>query len=92
MVRCRWEKDQTFSDFKVNRIESAEVVDGTWYIIIKGDYTGRVSGSVYDITNPQEPEQIQLTPKWEKCKLPDSAPETTSRRVLFLSSFCRIDR
>jgi hypothetical protein len=80
----RWEEDQTFSDVKVNRIESAEVVDGVWYLIIKGDYTGRVTGTVYDLTVPTEPESIELTPTWEKCRLPESnatATESSSRKV-----------
>lgn len=78
IVRCRWDKDQTFNDVKVNIIESADIVDGTWYVIIKGDYTGRVTGSVYDLTDPQQPEQVELTPKWEKCKLPEQASEEAS--------------
>lgn len=92
---CRWDKDQTFNDVKVNIIESADIVDGTWYVIIKGDYTGRVSGSVYDLTDPQQPEQVELTPKWEKCKLPeqvtqDGGPEeTTSSRVCLTALIMR---
>eukprot|EP00892_Ulva_mutabilis_P009550 jgi/Ulvmu1/6968/UM033_0025.1 len=79
---CWWDKDQTFNDVKVNIIESADIIEGTWYVIIKGDYTGRVSGSVYDLTNPQQPEQVELTPKWEKCKLPEAvAQETTGQET-----------
>lgn len=77
----RWETDQTFSDVKVNRIESADVTDGEWYVIIRGDYTGRVSGNVYDLTNRTDPAPIELTPTWEKCKLPESATSSTSARV-----------
>jgi hypothetical protein len=77
----RWESDQTFTDVKENRIESADVTDGNWYIIIRGDYTGRVEGSIYDLTNPQEPEPVELTPKWEKCKVPETSASSTSARV-----------
>jgi hypothetical protein len=58
-----------------------EVVDGTWYLIIKGDYTGRVTGTVYDLTEPAAPVKVELTPQWEKCKLPEGAAASTSRRV-----------
>lgn len=83
---CRWEDDQTFSDVRVNRIEAAEVVDGAWYIIIKGDYTGRVSGNVYDLTVPEAPEPIELTPQWEKCRLPNTTDTSASSRVRLLCS------
>jgi hypothetical protein len=83
-VTRRWEEDQTFNDVKVNRIESAEVIDGVWYLIIKGDYTGRVTGTVYDLTSPTDPQSIELTPTWEKCKLPDSDTQSTSRKVCFI--------
>jgi hypothetical protein len=55
----------------VNIIEAAEVIDGNWYIVIKGDYTGRVSGTVYDLTNPEKPTPVELMPQWEKCRLPN---------------------
>ena len=80
-ILCRWESDQTFTDVKVNRIESADVTDGEWYVIIRGDYTGRVTGSVFDLSNPSEPEPVELTPTWEKCKLPESTGASTSARV-----------
>jgi hypothetical protein len=148
---CRWEEDQTFADVKVNRIESAEVADGTWYLVIKGDYTGRVQvcylsksyaarsatlrgavrarcavrataeqnvlhthpmlrfvelvvpqqicasvngrggvqGTVYDISDPAAPRQVELTPKWEKCKLPAEATTEatpTGRRVRIVAA------
>lgn len=53
------------------------MVDGAWYIIIKGDYTGRVSGDVYDLTEPEAPELIELTPQWEKCRLPNATDATS---------------
>jgi hypothetical protein len=81
--RCRWETDQTFTDVKVNRIESADVTDGDWYVIIRGDYTGRVTGSVYDISKPSQLTPVELTPTWEKCKVPESARASTSTRVRF---------
>lgn len=80
----RWEEDQTFSDIKVNRIESAEIIDGVWYLVIKGDYTGRVKGTVYDLTDPEVPVAIQLEAKWEKCRLPSSTTTevaTATRKV-----------
>ena len=67
-----------FTEVKSNRIESAEVVDGVWYLVIRGDYTGRVSGTVYDLTIPSEPEIIDLEPKWDKCKLPTKAPDVNA--------------
>lgn len=80
----RWEEDQTFKDVRVNIIEAADVVDGAWYLIIKGDYTGRVTGNVYDLTIPTQPEPVELTPTWEKCRLPaanETVSESNSRKV-----------
>ena len=38
-----------------------DVVDGTWYVSLKGDYAGRVSGAVYDLRNSSEPVQLVTT-------------------------------
>lgn len=37
------------------------MVDGKWYVVVKGDYAGRVYGYVYDITNTTAPTQIPTT-------------------------------
>lgn len=37
------------------------VVDGTWYVSLKGDYAGRVSGAVYDYRNSSNPVQLVTT-------------------------------
>lgn len=37
------------------------VVDGTWYVSLKGDYAGRVSGGVYDLRNSSDPVQLVTT-------------------------------
>ena len=37
------------------------VVDGTWYVSLKGDYAGRVSGAVYDLRNSSDPVQLVTT-------------------------------
>lgn len=81
---CWFDTDQTFSDIQVNNIEAMDLVDGKWYVVVKGDYAGRVSGAVYDITNTTAPEQLTLTPAWEACKLKKRAanPATTAVRRL----------
>jgi len=45
------------------------VVDGNWYVIVKGDYAGMVHGVVYDINDEANPQQVSLMPAWEKCTL-----------------------
>ena len=41
-----------------------------------------LQGTVYDITDASNPVRVELSPKWEKCKLPTTdASATTSRRV-----------
>ena len=37
------------------------VVDGTWYVYLKGDYAGRVSGAVYDLRNSSDPVKLVTT-------------------------------
>ena len=64
------------------------MVDGIWYIVIKGDYTGRVSGAVFDLSTPGEPAEVELTPRWEKCRLPDSTPAPTTSRVSSAPTCC----
>ena len=44
------------------------VIDGTWYIKITGDYAGRISGGVYDVSNETNPVPISL----EVCASDDS--------------------
>ncbi|KAG2441285.1 hypothetical protein HYH02_010124 [Chlamydomonas schloesseri] len=83
---CWYEDDQTFTEVQVNSINAAQVIDGKWYVIVKGDYAGRVSGAIYDITNSTNPVAIPTTPAWEACKLVRrrrvSATQTAMRRLL----------
>jgi hypothetical protein len=58
---CWYDSDQTFDQVQVNSINAANVVDGKWYVVVKGDYAGRVSGYIYDITNATSPQQIPTT-------------------------------
>lgn len=41
------------------------VVDGTWYVYLKGDYAGRVSGAVYDLRNSSDPVKLVTTVRWQ---------------------------
>ncbi len=50
-----------FTDVIVNTLDSMSVIDGLWYVIVKGDYAGRVYGNVYDISNNTNPVAIQTT-------------------------------
>ncbi|KXZ48315.1 hypothetical protein GPECTOR_29g9 [Gonium pectorale] len=83
---CWYSEDQTFSEVQVNSINAAQVIDGKWYVVVKGDYAGRVSGAVYDITNSTNPVTIPTSPTWEACKLVRrrgaSATQTALRRLL----------
>ncbi|GLC46896.1 hypothetical protein PLESTM_001942200 [Pleodorina starrii] len=83
---CWYDNDQAFTEVQVNSINAAQVVDGKWYVIVKGDYAGRVSGAIYDITNSSEPTAIPTTPSWEACKLVRRrtvpATQTALRRLL----------
>ncbi|GFR48750.1 hypothetical protein Agub_g10708 [Astrephomene gubernaculifera] len=83
---CWYEDDQTFGEVQVNSINAMQVIDGKWYVLVKGDYAGRVSGGIYDITNTSNPVAIPTTPTWEACKLVrrrrTSATQTALRRLL----------
>ncbi len=63
-----------------------QVIDGKWYVIVKGDYAGRVSGAIYDITNSSSPVAVPTSPSWEACKLVRrrtvSPTQTALRRLL----------
>jgi hypothetical protein len=54
----RYEDDQVFGQVQANVLNAARVVDGSWYLVVKGDYAGRVSGAVYDIRNDTTPVRI----------------------------------
>ena len=58
---CRFESDQTFSSLQGTDLETMSVVDGTWYVYLKGDYAGRVSGAVYDLRNSSDPVKLVTT-------------------------------
>ncbi|GIL78617.1 hypothetical protein Vretimale_6215 [Volvox reticuliferus] len=83
---CWYDEDQPFTEVQVNSINAAQVIDGKWYVIVKGDYAGRVSGAIYDITNSSNPVAIPTTPSWESCKLVRRrvvpATQTALRRLL----------
>lgn len=58
---CRFADDQTFSALQATTLDTMAVVDGTWYVSLKGDYAGRVSGAVYDLRNSSDPVQLVTT-------------------------------
>ena len=61
MCAFRFEEDQTFSSLQGTTLETMSVVDGTWYVYLKGDYAGRVSGAVYDMRNSSDPVKLLTT-------------------------------
>jgi len=83
---CWYEEDQAFDQVQVNSINSMDVIDGKWYVVVKGDYAGRVSGAVFDISNTTSPVTIPTTPAWEACQLnrkrSASASTVAVRRLL----------
>lgn len=68
-MACRYDGDQTFAQTQVNGIFAMDVIDGKWYVVVKGDYAGRVAGAVYDVSNSTNPVVIPTTPDWTSCKL-----------------------
>jgi len=84
---ARWEDNLGFETVKGNTLKTADVTDGTWYIQVKGDYAGRISGAVYDLRDSSNPVVISIEPAWEKCEIPkasrrSSAEESSVRRML----------
>ena len=73
-MACRYDSDQTFTEIEATRLETMSVIDGTWYIYLKGDYAGRVSGNVYDIRNSTNPillvTDVSITCLWSACLQP----------------------
>uniref|UniRef100_A0A7S3R7G2 Uncharacterized protein n=1 Tax=Dunaliella tertiolecta TaxID=3047 RepID=A0A7S3R7G2_DUNTE len=47
---CWFAEDMTFSDTQPQNLHRAEVINGEWYVSVKGDFTGRVEGKVHDIS------------------------------------------
>ena len=70
----RFDRDQTFSSLQATTLETMDVIDGTWYVYLKGDYAGRVSGAVYDIRNSSDP--IKLITTVSAATLPPSMHTT----------------
>ncbi|DBA89815.1 hypothetical protein WJX79_008735 [Trebouxia sp. C0005] len=79
---CWFADDQTFSSLQATDLETMDVVDGTWYVYLKGDYAGRVSGAVYDYRNSSDPVKLVTTPTWSTCSLSSTSTTSTSRRLL----------
>ncbi|GMH33327.1 hypothetical protein BSKO_01161 [Bryopsis sp. KO-2023] len=82
---CWYSEDVEFDEIMVNKLETMELIDGTWYVKITGDYAGRVSGRIFNINNTTNPVPITLEPKWEECKISrakNSAPMTNAVRRL----------
>jgi len=46
MCVCRYEEDLAFSDTQPQVLHRADVLNGEWYVSVKGDFTGRVQGEV----------------------------------------------
>ena len=46
-----------------------DIIDGKWYVVVKGDYAGRVSGTVFDISNSTNPVNISTEVGAQKCLL-----------------------
>jgi len=61
IMPSRFADDQTFSSLQATDLETMDVVDGTWYVYLKGDYAGRVSGAVYDYRNSSDPVKLVTT-------------------------------
>lgn len=84
---CWFPVDQSFTTVQVNSLSTMHVIDGKWYIVVKGDYAGRVHGSIFDISNSTNPIPIPTEPKWEACQLTtSSAPSATTNAVRRLLS------
>ena len=83
---CWFPQYQTFQDVLVNTLDQMDVIDGNWYVIVKGDYAGRVYGNIYDVSNLTKPFAIPTTPTWKACKLAVTRKPTASniavRRLL----------
>jgi len=72
-VSCfRFAEDQVFTEVVVSRLETMEVIKGEWSVRVKGDYTNRVSGKIYDISNGTNPVQISIEVKNQTavCSIP----------------------
>ena len=97
MLKCKIYTSHTLSthpQVQVNTLNAMSIIDGDWYIIVKGDYAGRVHGSIFDVTNATDtvkPTVIPTTPAWEACSLTPtqtSSATTTAVRKLFSWSIC----
>mmetsp|Transcript_1040 Transcript_1040/g.2576 ORF Transcript_1040/g.2576 Transcript_1040/m.2576 type:complete len:432 (+) Transcript_1040:429-1724(+) len=82
---CWYADDNGFETVKGNVLETAEVIDGTWYVQVTGDYAGRISGAIYDLKNASDPKALDVTPAWEKCEI----PKVTRRSTLETSTVVR---
>jgi hypothetical protein len=83
---CWYGTDQAFEQPQSNQILSMKVIDGAWYVIVKGDYAGRVGGRIYDASNSSGPTQIATEPEWKSCtinrKIARSSSTLALRRLL----------
>ncbi|EFN56533.1 hypothetical protein CHLNCDRAFT_144169 [Chlorella variabilis] len=57
---CWFERDQVFTEAAATRLETMDVIDGSWYVAVQGDYAGRVQGAVYSMQDPDNPKQLTL--------------------------------
>ena len=64
---CWYEKDQGFNEVNTNKIVNFDVINGNWYVHIKGDYLGLVQGKIYRVEESGELSLTPTAPLWSTC-------------------------
>eukprot|EP00210_Caulerpa_lentillifera_P002091 g2006.t1 len=55
---CWFAEDQVFEEIVDSRFETMELIEGEWYVRVIGDFTRKVQGRLFDITNATQPIEI----------------------------------
>ena len=64
---CWYDKDQEFDEVNTNKLVNFDVIEGNWYVHIKGDYLGLVQGKIYRVEESGELSLAPISPSWSTC-------------------------
>ena len=87
---CWFEEDQGFTQIITNRLERVQVIQGSWYIKVTGDYLGLVRGRVYRDEGSSALTLLPTMPEWSSCSTTSAAGALQSSTFqISLRRFCQ---
>ena len=67
ITTARFDAEQTFSQAQETQIKAVTLVDGTWYVRVRGDFAGRVSGAIYEVNGGDDERKLDVQASARTC-------------------------